>query len=62
MAYLRRHEFDISKCDLYVLRDKSNIFYLGMYDNNLTLSGSPKHLIDTTVLALEIKFEVTNRE
>jgi hypothetical protein len=31
-----------------------------MYGDDLTLSGLPGHLIDTTVLALETEWEVTN--
>jgi hypothetical protein len=31
-----------------------------MYVDDLTLYGSPGHLTDTTVLALETGFEVTN--
>jgi hypothetical protein len=31
-----------------------------MYVDDLTLYGSPEHLMDTTVVALDPEFEVTN--
>jgi hypothetical protein len=41
-------------------RHKSEQFNIGVYVDDLTLYGLPGYLIDTTVLALETEFEVTN--
>jgi hypothetical protein len=59
-AHLRRHGFDTSTFDPGVLRRKSDQFYITVYVDDLTLYGPPGHLMDTTVLALETEFEVTN--
>jgi hypothetical protein len=59
-AHLRIHGFDTSNCDPCVLRHKSDQFYIAVYVEDLTLYGPPGHLMDTTVLALETEFEVTN--
>jgi hypothetical protein len=59
-ADLRRHGFDTSNFDPCVLRHKSDHFYIAVYVDDLTLYGPPGHLMDTTVLALEREFEVTN--
>jgi hypothetical protein len=59
-AHLRRHGFDTSNFDPCVLRHKSDQFYIAVYVDDLTLYGPPGHLMDTTVLALETEFEVTN--
>jgi hypothetical protein len=60
MAHLRKRRFDTSNFDPRVLRHKSNQFYIAMYVDNLTVYRPLGHLIDTTVLALETEFEVTN--
>jgi hypothetical protein len=57
---LRTYGFDTSNIDPCVLWHKSDQFYINMYVDDLTLYGPPEHLIDTTVLALETEFEVTN--
>jgi hypothetical protein len=59
-THLRGHRIEISNCDPCVLRHKSDQFYIGVYVDDLTLYGPPGHLMDTTVLALETEFEVTN--
>jgi hypothetical protein len=59
-VHLRRHEFDTSNFDPCILRHKSDQFYIAVYVDDLTLSRPPGHLIDTTILALETEFEVTN--
>jgi hypothetical protein len=43
-----------------MLRHKGDQFYIAVYVNNPTLYGPPRHLVYTTVLALETEFEVTN--
>jgi hypothetical protein len=43
-----------------VLRHKSDQFYIAVYVDDLTLYGPPGYLMDTTVLALDTEFEVTN--
>jgi hypothetical protein len=59
-AHLRRSGFDTSNFDPCVLRYKSDQFYIAVYVDDLTLYGPPGHQMDTTVLALETEFEVTN--
>jgi hypothetical protein len=59
-AHLPRYGFDTSNFDPCVLRYKSDQFYIAVYVDDLTLYGPPGHLMDTTVLALETEFEVTN--
>jgi hypothetical protein len=59
-AHLRRHRFDTSNFDPCVLRHKSDQFYIAVYVDDLTLYGPPGYLMDPTILALEIEFEVTN--
>jgi hypothetical protein len=51
---------DTSNFEPCVLQHKSNQFYLAVYVDDLTLYGPPRYLKDTTGLALENKFEVTN--
>jgi hypothetical protein len=58
--HLRRERFCTSKSDPCVLQHQSDKFYIAMYVNDLTLYGPPGHLINSTVLALETEFEVTN--
>jgi hypothetical protein len=57
---LRRHSFDISNLDACELPHKSDQFYIAVYVNDLTLHGLPRYLMDTTDLAFETEFEVTN--
>jgi hypothetical protein len=59
-AHLRRHGFDTFNFDPRMLQHKSDQFDIGVYVDNLTLYGLPGHLMDTTMLALETEFEVTN--
>jgi hypothetical protein len=59
-AHLQRHRIDTSNFDPYVLQHKSDQLYIDVYVDDLTLYGPPGHLMDTTVLALETEFEVTN--
>jgi hypothetical protein len=55
-VYLRGHVFDISNFDPC----ESHQFYIAMYNDDLTLHRPPQYLMDTTLLALETEFEVTN--
>jgi hypothetical protein len=59
-AHLRSHGFDTSNFDPYVLQHKSDQFYIALDVDDLTLYGPPGYLMDTTVLALDTEFEVTN--
>jgi hypothetical protein len=59
-GHLRRYGFDTSNFDHRVLWHKSDQFYIAVYVDDLSLCGPPGHLMDTTVLALETEFEVTN--
>jgi hypothetical protein len=57
---LRRHGFDTSNFDPCILQHKTDEFYIAVYVDDLTLNRPPRHLMDTTVLALNTEFEVTN--
>jgi hypothetical protein len=59
-AHLRSNGFDTSNFDPCVLRHMSDQFYIAVYVDDLTLYGPPGYQMDTTVLALETEFEVTN--
>jgi hypothetical protein len=43
-----------------MLRHKSDQFYIVVDVDERTLYGPPGHLMDTTALALEAEFDVTN--
>jgi hypothetical protein len=59
-AHLQRHGFVTYNFDPCVLRHKSDQFYIAVYIDDLSSYGPLGYLMDTTVLALEIDFEVTN--
>jgi hypothetical protein len=59
-AHLRCQGSDISNFIPCLLWHKSDQLYIAVYIDDLTLYGPSGHLIDTPVLALETKFEVTN--
>jgi hypothetical protein len=59
-AHLLRYGFDTSNLKPCMFRDHSNQFYIAVYVDNLTSYGPLRHLMDTSILARNTEFEVTN--